>query len=113
MVRNETGAKPPTMGCLVSTLKSRGLRAGTGSAERLSMVCCMKTKAINSNRSAFTFIEMIIVVTVVGLLVAIVVPNMIRARDNTRLSYIYSNLRTVEGAKTQWALDNNKLTGAS
>jgi len=56
---------------------------------------------------------MIIVVTVMGLLVAIVVPNMIRARDNTRLNYIYSNLRTVEGAKTQWAMDNHKLTGAS
>ena len=53
-----------------------------------------------------------IVVTIVGLLAAIALPNLFRARDNSRLSTIYSNLRTLEGAKDQWAIDNHQQTGA-
>jgi hypothetical protein len=45
------------------------------------------------------------------LLVAIGVPNYMRARDNSRLNFIYSNLRQIESAKAQWALDNHKNTG--
>jgi prepilin-type N-terminal cleavage/methylation domain-containing protein len=71
----------------------------------------MKTKIGISREAGFTFIEMIIVVTILGLLVAIAVPHWMRARDNTRLSYIYSNLRVVESAKTEWAMDNHKTTG--
>lgn len=62
--------------------------------------------------SGFTFIELIIVITVIGLLVAIAVPSYIRVRDNSRLSVIYSNLRTIEHAKSEWALENQKTTGS-
>ena len=64
------------------------------------------------HRSGFTFIELIIVITIIGLLVAIAVPSYIRVRDNSRLSVIYSNLRTIEHAKSEWALENRKTTGA-
>ena len=59
----------------------------------------------------FTFIEIIIVITIIGLLVAIGVPNFIRARDTARLNSIYKNLRQIEVAKTQWALENKKNVG--
>jgi prepilin-type N-terminal cleavage/methylation domain-containing protein len=62
--------------------------------------------------SGFTFIELIIVITIIGLLVAIAVPSYIRVRDNSRLGVIYSNLRTIEHAKSEWALETRKTTGA-
>ena len=54
---------------------------------------------------------MIIVITVIGLLVAVAVPNYVRARDNARLNMIYHNLRRIEMAKTQYALDAKKTNG--
>jgi prepilin-type N-terminal cleavage/methylation domain-containing protein len=63
--------------------------------------------------SAFTFIEMIIVVTILGLFVAIAVPNYMRARDTARLNMILHNLRKIEVAKTQYALDTKKTNGAN
>ena len=70
----------------------------------------MKT-AIRLENRGFTFIEIIIVITIIGLLVAIGVPNYIRARDTARLNSIYKNLRQIEVAKTQWALENKKNVG--
>jgi prepilin-type N-terminal cleavage/methylation domain-containing protein len=72
----------------------------------------MKIQRSAKGTSGFTFIELIIVITVIGLLVAIAVPSYIRIRNNSRLSVIYSNLRTIEHAKSEWALENHKTTGA-
>jgi type II secretory pathway pseudopilin PulG len=52
-----------------------------------------------------------IVIAVIGLLAAIALPNLAKARDNSRLTTIYDNLRVLEGAKDQWALDHNKADG--
>ena len=41
----------------------------------------------------------------------IAVPNYIRARDNARLNAILHNLRRIEIAKTQYALDMKKTNG--
>jgi type II secretory pathway pseudopilin PulG len=54
---------------------------------------------------------LIIVITILGLIVAIAIPNSIRARDNARLNFIYNNLRRIEAAKTQYALDAHKTNG--
>ena len=53
-----------------------------------------------------------IVVGIIGLLATLAVPNLAKARDTSRLNIIYNNLRVLNGAKDQWALDNNKATGA-
>ena len=52
-----------------------------------------------------------IVVGVVGLLTTLAMPNLAKARDASRLNIIYSNLRLLDAAKDQWALDNNQATG--
>ena len=52
-----------------------------------------------------------IVVAIIGLLASLAVPNLARARDTSRLNMIYSNLRALNAAKDQWALDNNQATG--
>ena len=52
-----------------------------------------------------------IVVAIIGLLAALALPNLAKARDSSRLNSIYDNLRVLENAKDQWALDNNIATG--
>jgi prepilin-type N-terminal cleavage/methylation domain-containing protein len=71
----------------------------------------MKTKLNSKTRSGFTLIELMIVVGIIALLTAIAVPNFARARDSSRLNVIYSNLRTLDAAKDQWALETNQATG--
>ena len=70
----------------------------------------MKTSRANK-KSAFTLVEIMIVVAIVGMLAGMAIFRWMRARDYARLNTIYSNLRTVETAKEQWALDNKKTNG--
>lgn len=64
-----------------------------------------------SPTSAFTLIEIMVVVLLVGLLAALAVPSAAKARDNARLNAIYHNLRELQSAKEQWAVANNKADG--
>lgn len=67
---------------------------------------------INTSRNAgFTLVEIMIVVAIIGLLAAIAIPNFVKARENAQLNSIFNNLRILEGAKDQWALENKKGTG--
>ena len=67
---------------------------------------------IKMNRTAgFTLVEIMIVVAIIGLLAAIAIPNFVKARENAQLNSIFNNLRIIEGAKDQWALENKKGTG--
>ncbi len=52
-----------------------------------------------------------IVVAIIGLLAAIAIPNFVRAREVAQLNSIVNNLRIIEGAKDQWALENKHGTG--
>ncbi|MDB6019653.1 MAG: type secretion system protein [Pedosphaera sp.] len=65
------------------------------------------------SKSGFTLVEIMIVVTIIGLLGAIAIPNYIKSRDNSRLNTIYSNIRILEDAKEQWALETHQVTGAA
>ena len=67
---------------------------------------------IKTNKTAgFTLVEIMIVVAIIGLLAAIAIPNFVKARENAQLNSIFNNLRILEGAKDQWALENKKGTG--
>lgn len=64
---------------------------------------------IRKNRKGFTLIEIMIVVLIIGILLAIAVPNFITARDTARAKSCVSNLKQIDAAKQQWAMDNKKL----
>ena len=63
---------------------------------------------IKKNTAGFTLVEIMIVVAIIGLLAAIAVPNFVQARTNARRSTCINNLRLVDAAKEQYALENNK-----
>jgi prepilin-type N-terminal cleavage/methylation domain-containing protein len=68
---------------------------------------------MKSIRRAFTLVEIMIVVLIIGILVAIAVPNFIRARESARARACVANLRQIDSAKEQYAMDNRLAQGAS
>lgn len=52
-----------------------------------------------------------IVVAIVGLLAVIAIPSYVRATEATRTSSCANNLRQIDAAKTQFAMENGKKTG--
>ncbi len=62
-------------------------------------------KLNSTNRTGFTLIEIMIVVAIVGMLAAIAIPNFVHARLQAQRSACIANLRTIDGAKQQWALE--------
>lgn len=72
----------------------------------------MKIKNYPFRNPAFTLVEVMVVVTIIGLLVGIAIPKMMIARDNARLKVIRTNLRQIDNAKEQWAIEQKHGTGA-
>src|SRR6266550_5611519 len=71
----------------------------------------MKTKT--SRKAGFTLVEIMIVVAIIGLLAAIAIPNFIRARTTSQKNACINNLRQIDGAIQQWALENKKDAAAT
>ena len=61
-----------------------------------------------TRRSAFTLVEIMIVVAIIGLLAAIAIPNFVRARENAQRTACQANLRSIAGAKMTWALEQRR-----
>lgn len=64
-------------------------------------------------RRGFTLVEIMIVVLIIGILLAIAVPNFIKARETSRTKSCIANLRQIDAAKEQWAMDNKAAQGAA
>ena len=73
----------------------------------------MKPKKELSSRSGFTLLEIMIVVSIIGLLTTIAVPRFVKARTRSQASTCISNLRTIAGATQQWALENKQAGDSS
>ena len=67
----------------------------------------------NRRKKGFTLVEIMIVVLIIGILLAIAIPNFIKARETSRTKSCIANLRQMDAAKEQWAMDNNASNGSA
>jgi prepilin-type N-terminal cleavage/methylation domain-containing protein len=68
-------------------------------------------EAKNIRKAGFTLVEIMIVVAIIGLLAAIAIPNFVKARATSQANACINNLRQIDAAANQWALETGKKTG--
>src|SRR5437588_2943278 len=68
---------------------------------------------LQQRRAGFTLVEIMIVVAIIALLAAIAVPNFLRARKRSQATRILEDLRIIDSAIDQYAIENNKAGGAN
>ena len=66
---------------------------------------------IRSNAAAFTLVEIMIVVAIIGLLAALAVPGFMKARMQSQGRRILNDCRQQDAAIDQWALETGQIDG--
>jgi type IV pilus assembly protein PilA len=64
------------------------------------------------HRAGFTLLEIMIVVTIIGLLAAIAIPNVLDARARSQAAACINNLRQIESGINQWAMETGQVSGS-
>jgi prepilin-type N-terminal cleavage/methylation domain-containing protein len=69
-------------------------------------------KIIDNNKyRAFTLVEIMIVVAIIALLATIAVPGFLRARKRSQATRILNDLRLIDSAVDQYAVETNRASG--
>jgi prepilin-type N-terminal cleavage/methylation domain-containing protein len=61
--------------------------------------------------TGFTLVEIMITLAIIGLLAAIAIPNFVKARATSQATTCINNLRQIDSAAQQFALEQRKRTG--
>src|ERR1041385_2306499 len=87
-------------------MSSRGLQSKQTQGNRQNML-----QKLNTRRGGFTLVEIMIVVAIIALLAAIAVPGFMRARKRSQATDILNELRLLDSAVDQYAMETNKKAG--
>jgi prepilin-type N-terminal cleavage/methylation domain-containing protein len=68
-------------------------------------------RKLQTKHAGFTLVEIMIVVAIIALLAAIAVPGFLRARKRSQASKILNDLRMIDSAVDQYAIETNRKTG--
>ena len=64
-----------------------------------------------NGKSGFSLLEIMIVVTIIGFLAGLAFPAFMKARSTSQRTRCIDNLRQIDGAKDQWAVENYANNG--
>ncbi len=67
---------------------------------------------LNKRNGGFTLVEIMIVVAIIALLAAIAVPSFLRARKRSQATTVKNDLRLIDAALDQYAIESNRASGA-
>src|SRR6266478_283293 len=70
-------------------------------------------RKLNTKRGGFTLVEIMIVVAIIALLAAIAVPNFLRSRKRSQATQVLEDLRIIDSAVDQYAIETNKSGGST
>ena len=71
----------------------------------------IKINKIRKDNSAFTLVEIMIVVAIIGLLAALAIPGFVKARKQSQGRRILNDCRQMDAAIDQWALETGQTDG--
>ena len=67
-------------------------------------------RQLSTKRAGFTLVEIMIVVAIIALLAAIAVPGFLRARKRSQATKILNDLRMIDAAVDQYAIETGRAT---
>src|ERR1017187_6348936 len=72
----------------------------------------MNLNGLRNAREAFTLVEIMIVVAIIGLLAALVLPSFLKSRKQSQGQRIVNDARQMDAAVDQWAMETAQTDGA-
>lgn len=72
-----------------------------------------KENVKSKERARIRVLPVLVVLAIIALLASVAMPHLVKSRHTAQANSVINNLRQLDGAKQQWAIENNKPTGAA